>query len=175
MKLIEFLRYLFLISILAGSTSIGFLLSRSYSNRVRELKAFSKLVNIVKSKIEFTQKPLAEIFEETYLVEKNLKISKIFYISAKKIESKNIKDAWNEAISEEKFFWDLKKEDIALIRTFGNMLGKTDVEGQVSEINQFKELLNSQISMAEEENSKSSKMYKSLGTIVGLGIIILLY
>ena len=51
MKLIEFLRYLFLISILAGSTSIGFLLSRSYSNRVRELKAFSKLVNIVKSKI----------------------------------------------------------------------------------------------------------------------------
>ena len=46
--MIEFLRYLFLISILAGSTSIGFLLSRSYSNRVRELKAFSKLVNIVK-------------------------------------------------------------------------------------------------------------------------------
>ena len=125
-------------------------------------------------KIEFTQKPLAEIFEETYLVEKNLKISKIFYISAQKIESKNIKDAWNEAISEEKFFWDLKKEDIALIRTFGNMLGKTDVEGQVSEIALTNEFLDIQIKDAEEQCKKNEKMYKTLGTIIGIAIVIIL-
>ena len=55
------------------------------------------------------------------------------------------------------------------------MLGKTDVEGQISEINQFAILLNGQIEKAMEEEGKNSKMYKSLGTIVGLGIVILLF
>ena len=69
----------------------------------------------------------------------------------------------------------LKNEDLNLIRTFGNMLGKTDVEGQISEINQFAILLNGQIEKAKDEEGKNSKMYKSLGTIVGLGIVILLF
>ena len=55
------------------------------------------------------------------------------------------------------------------------MLGKTDVEGQISEINQFAILLNGQIEKAKDEEGKNSKMYKSLGTIVGLGIVILLF
>ena len=55
------------------------------------------------------------------------------------------------------------------------MLGKTDIDGQVSEINQFLSLLEGQIVIAEEEKNKNSKMYKSLGTIVGLGIVIVLF
>ena len=52
--------------------------------------------------------------------------------------------------------------------------GKTDIEGQMSEINLFKELLKNQIKKAEEEKRKNLKMYRSLGTIVGLTIIIIL-
>ena len=69
----------------------------------------------------------------------------------------------------------LKKEDIRLLKTFGNMMGKTDIEGQINEINQFLILLNGQISNVEEEKNKNSKMYKSLGTIIGLGIVVILF
>ena len=43
----EFFRYIFLISIFTGSTSIGFLLSKSYSDRLKELKSLSNLIVIV--------------------------------------------------------------------------------------------------------------------------------
>ena len=55
------------------------------------------------------------------------------------------------------------------------MLGKTDIEGQMSEIGQFMVLLEDQIKNAEEERKKNSKMYKSLGTIIGLAIVIILF
>ena len=76
---------------------------------------------------------------------------------------------------EERFYLNLKAEDINLILSLGNMLGKTDVEGQMSEINQFCSLINEQIVIAEEEKNKNSKMYKRLGTIIGLAIVIILF
>ena len=45
----------------------------------------------------------------------------------------------------------------------------------MSEIEHFKILLNSNIKNAEEEKEKNAKMYKSLGTIIGLAIVIILY
>ena len=67
------------------------------------------------------------------------------------------------------------KMDINLIKKLGNTLGKTDLEGQMSEIDQFKILLQMQIKKAEEGRKKNEKMYKSLGTIVGLAIVIILF
>lgn len=171
----DFLRYIFLISILAGSTSIGFLLSKRYSDRLKELNDISSLVNILKNKIKFTHKPLGEILEEISTIKKDTKILEIFSKTGEKLEDRKIEEAWNEAISEEKFYLNLRNEDIQLIRTLGNVLGKTDVEGQMSEINQFDNLLKIQIKNAEDEKNKNSKMYKSLGTIIGLAIVIILY
>lgn len=171
----EFLRYLFLISILTCSTSAGFLFSRGYADRVRELNFLSNLINILQNKIKFTHKPLPEILDEISKIKGNTKISEIFLKSGQKLKNKKIENAWNEAISEEKIFLNLKNEDINLIKTLGNVLGKTDVEGQMSEINQFNTLLKVQIKNAEEERNKNSKMYKSLGTIIGLAIVIILF
>lgn len=171
----DFLRYIFLISILVGSTSIGFLLSRRYSDRMKELNDISSLINILKNKIKFTHKPLGEILEEISTIKKDTKILEIFSKTGEKLEDRKIEEAWNEAISEEKFYLNLKNEDIELMRTLGNVLGKTDIEGQMSEINQFDNLLKIQIKNAENEKNKNSKMYKSLGTIIGLAIVIILY
>lgn len=171
----RFVRYIFFILILMGSTSIGFLLSKCCSDRLKELKSLANMINIFQNKIKFTHKPLAEIFKEVALIRKDTHFSEIFIKTSQKLKNKSAQLAWNEAISEGEFFLNLKNEDLNLIRTFGNMLGKTDVEGQISEINQFAILLNGQIEKAKEEEGKNSKMYKSLGTIVGLGIVILLF
>ncbi len=45
----------------------------------------------------------------------------------------------------------------------------------MSEISLFKEILKNQIQKAEEEKKKNAKMYRSLGTILGLAIIIILF
>lgn len=171
----SFFRYIFLITILVGSTSIGFLLSKSYEERLKELKNILNLVNILKNKIMFTKKPLGELLEEISEIERENEISKIFIKTAEELKKESFEKAWQDALYEETFFLNLKKEDIRLLETFGNMMGKTDIEGQINEINQFLILLNGQISNVEEEKNKNSKMYKSLGTIIGLGIVVILF
>ena len=168
-------KYLILLMILVSSTSIGFLLSKRYKDRVNELVIFSKLIKILQNKIRFTKIPLAEAFSEISEIESNITISEIFSEASKKIKSKKCKDAWIEAIEENRSGLSLKKEDLFLIQNFGNTLGKTDSEGQISEINEFLILLQTQIKSAEEERKKNAKMYKSLGTIIGLAIVILIF
>ena len=48
------------------------------------------------------------------------------------------------------------------------------MEGQISEIELVDNFLNTQIEKAEEESKKSTKMYKTLGVVVGLAIVIIL-
>ena len=66
------------------------------------------------------------------------------------------------------------KEDKHIIKTLGKMLGKTDIDGQVSEIEQANEFLHIQIEKAEKERQKNEKLYKSLGMVIGIAIIIIL-
>ena len=54
------------------------------------------------------------------------------------------------------------------------MLGKTDLEGQVSEIKLVQNFLNTQIDIAEKEKQKNEKLYKTLGGVIGLAIVIIL-
>lgn len=170
-----FFRYLFLITIFACCTSVGILVSKSYSDRLKELKNLSSLINIVKNKITFTHRPLVQIFEEVAQIDGSSKISNIFSSTSEKLQYEPFKKAWDKAIGEQKKYLNLKNEDINLIKTFGNMIGKTDISGQVNEIDEFILLLNSQIVIAEEEKNKNFKMHKSLGVIIGLGIVIILF
>ena len=47
-------------------------------------------------------------------------------------------------------------------------------EGQVSEIEVTEQFLDMQISKAEEDKKKNQKMYKTLGIVAGLVIVIIL-
>lgn len=171
----EYIRYIFFILILGSSTSIGFLLSNRYTNRVEELKSISKLINILQNKIKFTRKPLKEIFSELSKLGENENINCICLKVSKNLENQKMSNIWNNMVEEESKNLSLKDDDINLLKTLGNILGKSDVDGQMSEINLFAELFKNQIQKAEQEREKNAKMYKSLGTIIGLVIVIVLF
>ena len=57
---------------------------------------------------------------------------------------------------------------------FGKLLGKTDKHGQINEINVTSNLIDTLIEKAELEKSKNYKLYKTLGSVVGIGLCIIL-
>jgi len=81
-------------------------------------------------------------------------------------------EAWHYAI--ENSNTDLTKEDITILYNLEKLLGKTDVEGQLNEIELIKQFIEVQIKKSEEEQSKNEKLYKTLGVVVGLAIVIVL-
>lgn len=159
------------ILIFSLSTYIGILISKQYSNRVNELSEFKIALNILKTKIRYTNEPLYNIFKE---ISGSLKgnVSNLFKNTCKNMQRDLASIAWENAIENEPL--SIKKDDRQALKTMGKMLGKTDLDGQIGEIELTESFLETQIIDAQNEKNKNEKLYKTLGMVTGLGIIIIL-
>lgn len=172
LSVIQGVKYILLIAIFGLSTGIGILISKSYENRVIELKEFKNILNIMKTKIKFTYEPLAEIFKQISK-DNQTNVEKIFEQMANQITYYPTKDVWENCIQDADI--SIKQEDKDILKKLGKLLGQTDVEGQISEIEVTQNFLDTQIEKAEEEKKKNQKMYKTLGIVTGLVFVIILF
>ena len=165
------IKYTSLVMVLAISFLLGYLISKKYKDRVNELKEMQIALDILENKIKFTYEPLKEIF---YQMKKLLKgnTSELFYIVSKKLENTSVETAFSEAVKQVKT--NLLAEDLEVIQNLSKTLGKTEKDGQVSQIKLAKTFIETQIKKAEKEEEKNSKLYKTLGATVGLALIIIL-
>ena len=153
------------------STHIGILISKQYSNRLIELKELKTALNILKTKMRFTNEPLHIIFKDISNTSKG-NISNLFKAITKKLENNSASFAWEDSIEKETLT--IKREDREVLKSMGKMLGKTDLNGQISEIELTEAFLETQIIDAQNEKNKNEKLYKNLGMITGVGIIVIL-
>lgn len=167
----QIIKYILLIGILIASILIGRLISKKYVDRVKELKEMKNALNIFKTKMRFTYEPIPDIFEEIAKQLTNGNIATIFLIASKKMKQKTAGQAWEEALEEEN---NLNKEDKEILNSLSRLLGKTDLEGQLSEVEVTTTFLETQIKKAEEARKKNEKMYQTLGMVAGLAIVIVL-
>jgi len=168
MIIIKILIYSF---IFLSSSMIGILLSKKYSNRVKELQEFQNALNIFKTKIRYTAEPIPEIFTEISS-NMNSNIGSIFKVASNNMKLVTAGEAWSLALNAEVL--NIDDEDKNILKNLSKLLGKTDIEGQISQIELTSTFLDEQISKAEREKNKSEKMYRTLGVILGVAIVIIL-
>ncbi len=172
----EIIKYFMLGLVLIISIIIGKFLSQKYSLRLEELEKIYNLLNILKTKLKFTYEPLPEIFEEIAENEKN-NIGEIFKKAKEKMYENTASQAWeitiNETEKENKT--NLSKSDMQILKSLSKLLGQTDLEGQISQIEITQNFLQTQIKEAVNEKQKNEKLYSRLGTTIGLAIIIILF
>ena len=146
--------------IFLSSSLIGILISKKYSNRVNELKEFKNALNIFKTKIRYTYEPIPEIFSE--ISESiNSNIGNVFKNAAKKMEICTAGEAWDMALKLDDL--NIDEEDRTVLKNLSKLLGKTDLEGQLSQIEYTTDFLDKQIKKAEIQKDKNEKMYRTLG------------
>lgn len=165
------IRILIYTGIFLTSSIIGVVKSRKYVERVNELREFKNALNIFKSKINFTYEPIPEIFDQISQ-NMNTNIGGIFKSASYNMNFKSAGEAWNSAIETDVL--NINSEDKNILKTLGKLLGKTDLKGQVNQIDLTSSFLDNQIKKAEFERQKNEKLYRSLGMILGLGIVIIL-
>lgn len=165
------LKLIICIMIIFICTYLGIEKAKTYDRRVFELQKIKNGLNYFKSKIEFTYEPVKEILEgisnSVYRNDEN-----IFKKTKEYMESSDVNWAWNKAIDEET---KINKEDKEILKMFGKLLGKTDKKGQISEINLSLNFADKQIQKAEFDKNKNAKLYRSLGLLIGMGIVIILW
>lgn len=164
-------RLFILAMIIVTSSIIGILFSKKYANRESEIKEMKNALNMFATKIKFTYEPIPNVFME--IANKiGGNIGNIFDRAASRMKEISAGEAWVQALTESKN--NLSKEDIAVIQNLSRMLGQTDLEGQLSEIEIVNEFLTNQLENAAEERKKNEKMYRTLGLVAGLTIAIIL-
>lgn len=167
-------KWILLGMVFCTSSAIGILISKKYSNRLYILKNLKSGLSIFEVKINFSCETIPEIFKEISQKVKGV-AGKIFEDTIEIIKNNEINvigDAWDKSL--EKNSENLKREDIESLRTLGKLLGKTDIEGQISQIKLVIEFLDKQIQEAIEEKNKNEKMYQKLGMVIGIAIVIVL-
>lgn len=152
-------------------STIGILKSQKYTYRVNELKEFKNALNMFKTKIRFTYEPLPEIFSQISN-NSDSNIASIFKIASYNMKFFPAGDAWNRAMDTD--ILNINLEDKKIIKNLSKLLGATDIDGQLSQIELTLGFLEEQITKAEKEREKNESMYRKLGMIVGLGIVIIL-
>ena len=158
-------------SIFLVCPTIGLLKSQKYIYRVNELREFKNALNMFKTKIKFTYEPLPEIFRQiSGAIKPN--IGSIFKIASYNMNFFSAGDAWNKAIDTD--ILNINLEDKNVLKNLSKLLGATDLEGQLSQIEMTSNFLDEQIKKAEKEREKNESMYRKLGMIIGLGIVIIL-
>ena len=167
----QILKYFMLFIILIVCSLIGKNFSKKYVIRVKELEEMKNALNMFKTKIKFTYEPIPEIFEE---ISKNVNqnIGQVFIKAKEKMQSKTANISWEESVEESQNY--LTKEDKDILKTLSKLLGQTDVDGQISQIEITQNFLETQLEQAQKQKEKNEKLFSKLGITIGLAIVIIL-
>lgn len=168
------MKLLGMVLVFLSTSSLGYLFALKYKMRRLMLKSMISSLNLFKIEITYSKAPLEEILMAiSNSSDKNIKF--VFYrtgVILSQNEGYTAGEAWEIALNE----WHnnyLKKEDVEILRSFGYGLGNSDVYNQEKNFDLTIEFLKRQLSNADEESKKNEKLYKNIGILAGLAIIIL--
>jgi len=162
--------------IIASSSCMGYMLGAKYSMRVKELKFIKMSLQMLETEIAYSNTPLAEAFDSVQKRSSGT-IRELFKAMSQNLYKRvysTVGEAFEMAISKTKEKMSLTIEDMDILKSFGHTMGSSDVEGQVKSFKMVIKQLDGQELKAEESRNKNERMYKNLGVLSGLAIVILL-
>lgn len=158
------------------SALIGVILAKVYSTRVENIMDMITAFEILHTKIRYNQSTLDEIFKDIGLQLKG-DVGELFNKLGIAFEENmyyTADELWRRVIEDNIKTCDFSFEDIQVINEFSYMLGKSDLEGQLRNIDMTLSRLKSQLIRAESEEKKYSKMYRNVGILGGMGLAVIL-
>lgn len=161
------------ILIVLSSYLIGVWWANTLKNRVEDIRAFEQALKELKNEISFYSNILSEAFSKI-AHNANYRISGILKDMSQNLKTKPSNIAWREAIKANYKNTYLESEDINIILTLANLLGVSDVKGQICNIENVLLKLQNQEKKAEMLRQKNETLFKNLSILLGATIIILL-
>lgn len=141
------------------------------SYRVKFLENYLEFVIYVKTQIKYSHMDIVSIIKNYN--NDNEDIHNMISTCLNEINrGKSFDNAWK--IASEKCLNDLLcYDDISIISSFSNALGKSDIEGQQNHCLLNEENIRNRIKMARNDNEKKNKLYIGMGILVGACISVI--
>lgn len=163
--------------ILLVATLFGFRMANRYAERSKQLRLFITALKILETEILYAATPLSEAASNigeriqgpvgTFFAELGHKLREGQGVTAGEI--------WRETLAAHHMTLRLKEGDRDVLHSFGRTLGISDRQDQIKHIQLAVAHLGTEEQGAREEQSKNEKMWRYLGALMGLTLVILLY
>lgn len=164
------------IMVIAASSFLGYYFSRDSSMRPQQLRVLQNMLQMFENEISFLSNLLIDAFNRVSQ-STNSEVSVFFRETVEGLKggkSLNAAEAWEEAVRDNLTRTALIKEDADVLVSFGKMLGNSDLEGQIKNIRLTITQLKLQEQKAEDSRKKNEAMFKSLGVLGGIALVIIL-
>ena len=171
-----FLKLLSIISIFSICTILGHYYGQKYALRFENLVALEQCIKILETEIVYGATPLPEALSNVYKKGKP-RVSYIFEeIKRDLVANKRsfVYDSFLEIAGELYKSLYFKKEDVEIVLSLGRVLRSSDRDNQSKIFKLVLKQIGAQIEEAKVEKNQNEKLYRNLGVITGIGIIILL-
>lgn len=165
------------IMIISASGLIGILYSGRLSTRHRELNNLRRHMQMLETEITYGATPLPAAMVNIAGRTEGL-ASSFFQLVASCLSDRSFysfKDAWAYAADSVYSGTPLDWADIELIKGLGSILGGSDREDQKKHFELFYMQLRHQEEKALEEMRRSGRMYRSLGFLLGIAVVVVLF
>lgn len=164
------------IMILVSSTLVGLLTASKFKIRVQQLKEIRGNFQMIETEIFYTATPIIEVMEKVSK-QSQKPLSNIYDDIAKKLkkrEGESLGSIWKRVFEKRKDYTGFTKDDLETINFFGSILGTTDRLSQVKNAKLVQSQLIKLEEYAEKDFIRNEKLFKNLGILLGLVIVIIL-
>ncbi|MEG2536653.1 MAG: stage III sporulation protein AB [Hydrogenoanaerobacterium sp.] len=157
--------------IVVSTTLCGTAFSFKLLSRVRGLEDAISLTGVLASELRFTLAPMPEIIGTVANEIPGLPFLKACSDMCK--SGVPFPQAWH--LSLKKATEDgLLSEDLKALEHMGSVLGTTDINGALSELNYAEFILKQRHKEAKEKKQQLAGLYRTMGALAGIGLVIIL-
>ncbi|MHB1125365.1 MAG: stage III sporulation protein SpoIIIAB [Bacillota bacterium] len=163
--------------VIIGSGLFGVTMARNYARRPWQLRGLQSALQMLETEIAYAASPLPEALAR--VAQSTQHPVRVLFQAAreelKEREGITVAEAWEAALERLQTVSALHASDLGVLASFGQGLGRSDREEQLKNLALTREQLRFQEAAAEVQRTRNERMWRILGFLVGISIVLVLY
>lgn len=138
------------------------------------LREIILMINVVESRLRYSHLPVTDLL---CVLDENKGLSGLGFIKTcreKVCFGKDFPDAWRESVDDEPELCKLLSGSAEYLLSFGADIGSTDLESQLSGCRYYSGVFENELEIQQEKSRKYSKVFPTLGILLGISAAILI-
>ncbi len=169
-------KLIYSIFIVGCSSLLGFIFANTYVERSKLLNSLLSTLQMLETEIVYGATPMPVLMKKIGNKSEN-EIKNIFLSTAGLLglnSGQTFDEIWCDVVTQEAEHTCLDKDDIDLLLSLGKNLGISNCEDQIKHIKLIREEFKRHYEVALAEQSKNVRLFKNLGFLLGITIVIII-
>lgn len=162
--------------VVLACTGIGFYLAKQYSDRPKQIRQWTSALKAIEAEIMYNATPMNQLAKQ--LGDQMPPPCSYFFKwldEELKLTTQNLSEAWDKTMALYIPYTALKKKEQESLRQFGQTLGRYNRLEQEKQIHLTLNHLEREEAEARADQAKYEKMWRNLGFLLGVFIVLLLF